>query len=100
MIGGLEFAAIRVPSNVYSLRVRFGVHHLAHVPQLDALVLAVGDEVPPVAAAVDVRQPLHVAHQHAHRGALLAVALQHPPVPYLAGATTTASRDRPNLDCV
>lgn len=61
----------------------------AYVPQLDALVLAVGYEVAAVAARVDVRDAVHVAGQDAHG---LGVRLvQRPPVPHFNQAVVAAA---------
>mmetsp|Transcript_31865 Transcript_31865/g.82485 ORF Transcript_31865/g.82485 Transcript_31865/m.82485 type:complete len:488 (+) Transcript_31865:196-1659(+) len=69
--------------------VRVAVH-LAHVPQLDGLVFAVGDEVPSVALGVDVRDALGVSHKHALRPPARGYAAL---VPQLAELVVAAGED-------
>lgn len=61
----------------------------AYVPQLDALVLAVGYKMAAVSSRVNVRDAVHVAGQDAYR---LGVRLvKHPPVPNFDQAVVAAA---------
>ena len=61
-----------------------GLQHVAQVPQLDGLVLAVADQVAAVALGVQVRQAICVSHQQTSRLA----AAQVTPVPHLQCMST------------
>ena len=39
------------------------LHHVAHVPQLDGLILAVADQVPAIALGIQMSHAICVAHK-------------------------------------
>jgi len=59
----------------------------AQIPQLNALVLAVSDDVPAVSSGVDVRQAIHVAGKNTYRS--WTVLSEGAAIPYLAKSCVT-----------